>query len=209
MGQWPACTTWPQLAWWSRNYGHRSVPVELGRAGQPGWREEVVLLGRFVSEHLAPLVQREKLPAADSAAANQEPHSSKGEGTKVHMCSYGGGAEGDVGQMKDTGCHPADVAYLAQHPLLDQLPALARDIVVPPYCGSTGARITNVWIGTGARFPCTPEQTASASLALARITCCANRQTVLDRDSWALHCSHAHPAPCCLPCWTLPTIAVS
>jgi lysine-specific demethylase 8 len=39
------------------------------------------------------------------------------------------------------------IAYLAQHPLLDQIPALCRDIDMNP-CGVRPSNI-NIWMGTG------------------------------------------------------------
>ena len=56
----------------------------------------------------------------------------------------------DGSDSRGGGGGTCEVAYLAQHPLLEQLPALLADIRVPSHCGPAGARITNVWIGTGA-----------------------------------------------------------
>ena len=43
----------------------------------------------------------------------------------------------------------ASVGYLAQHNLLDQVPSLREDIVVPDYCytGENDTQDINVWIG--------------------------------------------------------------
>ena len=50
---WAALWKWLDLEWWCHEYGHRSVPVELGRSGQPCWREEVMTIHSFVTRHLA------------------------------------------------------------------------------------------------------------------------------------------------------------
>ena len=135
---WPACAQWPQLGWWSCTHGHRSVPVEFGRSGRPEWREEVLPLGRFVAEHLAPSAHRRPHPESDASTAAAPDGRAPGGAAEEAAGSAGGGG----------------VAYLAQHPLLVQLPSLAADIRVPALCGPAGARITNVWLGTGALKTC-------------------------------------------------------
>jgi hypothetical protein len=41
------------------------------------------------------------------------------------------------------------VAYLAQHPLFEQLPRLRADFAVPSYCGLGRLQHINAWLGTG------------------------------------------------------------
>jgi hypothetical protein len=41
------------------------------------------------------------------------------------------------------------VAYLAQHPLLDQIPELCRDIVMHPRLCGNPPNACNIWMGTG------------------------------------------------------------
>ena len=43
----------------------------------------------------------------------------------------------------------SSVAYLAQHPLLDQIPALCHDIIMSPRLCSSPPLHRNVWMGTG------------------------------------------------------------
>lgn len=197
MAEWPACTKWASLAWWARTHGHRSVPVELGVSGTPGWREAVLPLGRFVAEHLTHPAQEWRLPpgsrpecashalpprggVGDAPPAVQTLHaiesgmSCSGGDTGSDCSSTGTCARGSYGSRDETGMRSdggqqglpgssgdgsssrggssgaCEVAYLAQHPLLEQLPALLADIRVPSYCGPAGACITNVWIGNGA-----------------------------------------------------------
>ena len=42
----------------------------------------------------------------------------------------------------------AEVAYIAQHPLFDQLPSLIEDYEQPGLMGDNGAEQMNAWIGT-------------------------------------------------------------
>lgn len=196
MAEWPACSKWASLAWWARTHGHRSVPVELGVSGTSRWREAVLPLGRFVTEHLTHPAQEWRPPpgsrpecashalpprggVGDAPPAVQPLHDVKsgmpcgGRDTCSDWSSTGPCARGSYGSRDETGMRSDDgqqglpsssavggnsrggsggsreVAYLAQHPLLEQLPALLADIRVPSYCGPAGARITNVWIGNG------------------------------------------------------------
>lgn len=51
------------------------------------------------------------------------------------------------GQNDDAAHSPA---YLAQHTLLDQIPQLMDDVVVPTYCQAGTHEVTNIWLGTAA-----------------------------------------------------------
>ncbi len=50
----------------------------------------------------------------------------------------------------------SSIAYLAQHPLFEQIPELLNDIEAAPFlCGDKGPLKLNAWIGTGGtRTPC-------------------------------------------------------
>jgi len=43
----------------------------------------------------------------------------------------------------------AKVAYLAQHPLFDQIPSLLQDIIIEPSLCSETSTLKNIWMGTG------------------------------------------------------------
>jgi lysine-specific demethylase 8 len=48
---WPALEKWRDLSWWAAQFGHRHVPLEVGKhTDGAAWREEVVLLRDFVAE---------------------------------------------------------------------------------------------------------------------------------------------------------------
>lgn len=52
--------------------------------------------------------------------------------------------------LKDAGSLQRSVAYLAQHPLIQQLPELGSDIdLKPSLCGHLGPNHVYLWIGTG------------------------------------------------------------
>ena len=67
------------------------------------------------------------------AAARQQRNSS----------AHSGAASGSGGGSA------AGVAYLAQHPLFEQLPRLRADFAVPSYCGLGRLQHVNAWLGTG------------------------------------------------------------
>ncbi|RYC55553.1 hypothetical protein CHU98_g10662, partial [Xylaria longipes] len=111
--EWPALGTRP----WNRpSYllsqtlnGRRIVPVEVGRSYvDEGWGQKLITFGKFLREYIDP---------ATSANDAQ------------HRASSGSEAKGseDTPQSKQ-------IAYLAQHQLFTQLPALRNDILVLDYC---------------------------------------------------------------------------
>ena len=53
-----------------------------------------------------------------------------------------------MGKFPAAGPSPA-MGYLAQHPLFEQIPELARDIAEPEYCslGSGNVQSVNAWFG--------------------------------------------------------------
>lgn len=51
--------------------------------------------------------------------------------------------------MQDSTDSTSSIAYLAQHPLVDQLPALTRDILMTPRLCRSPPLHRNVWMGTG------------------------------------------------------------
>lgn len=46
-------------------------------------------------------------------------------------------------------CPSSERAYLAQHPLFEQIPKLREDIIIPDYCAATGGelQVINAWLG--------------------------------------------------------------
>lgn len=108
--EWPALTTCP---WKDPSYllsqtfsGRRLVPVEIGRSYvDAGWGQKLISFGELLEDYIDPTL-------------------SKGKG-KVEAT--------DESQDSPATTAPP-VAYLAQHPLFSQLPALRSNILIPDYC---------------------------------------------------------------------------
>lgn len=124
---WPARQRWASLGYWDSLVGHRLVPVEVGAA--------VGTAGW--REELMPMGRflREHLAAS---------------------CEHFGGAQPSEQEPASRESSPG-TAYLAQHELLEQCPALRGDVAVPePWRRAFGqAARSNVWLGThGTCTPC-------------------------------------------------------
>ena len=116
--EWPARQRWQDLRYFRSQYGHRTVPVELGKllGGRKVlgcWAEEALTMRDFIDKHLAPSNQ----------ACSQSP-STRPEG----------------GEQQ--------VAYLAQHALFEQLPRLHADLAPPEYTACGTLEAVNAWLGT-------------------------------------------------------------
>ncbi|RYP66063.1 hypothetical protein DL769_006125 [Monosporascus sp. CRB-8-3] len=110
IGEWPSLNTRP---WKDPTYllsqtfgGLRLVPVEIGRSYvDEGWGQKLITFGELLESYIDPTLSRTK---AEPQAADQSQNPPSIAATPV--------------------------AYLAQHPLFTQLPALRNDIVIPDYC---------------------------------------------------------------------------
>ncbi|KAI1490560.1 hypothetical protein F5X96DRAFT_679022 [Biscogniauxia mediterranea] len=119
-GAWPALTTrrWDRPSYLlSRTFGgRRLVPVEVGRSYvDEGWGQRLVTFGAFLREYIDPSLSSSS-SSSSSPSRLSSPSSSAAAG----------------GPTSTSTTKP--IAYLAQHPLLTQLPALRADILVPDYC---------------------------------------------------------------------------
>lgn len=106
---WPALTThpWNKPAYLlSRTLsGRRLVPVEIGRSYvDEGWGQKIISFGEFLSKYIDP-----SIPFTPSSSPNSL-------------------------SEKDKPNPQNQIAYLAQHPLLLQLPRLRQDILIPDLC---------------------------------------------------------------------------
>jgi lysine-specific demethylase 8 len=121
---WRALAKWRDLAHLDREFGHRTVPVEIGRplddaeraeAQAPVWKERALTLSEFIHSYLLP-------------SSRHDHHRS---------------ADGD-----DEGLPFDQIGYLAQHALIEQLPALQEDFAPPQYCALGELSNINTWLGT-------------------------------------------------------------
>ena len=71
------------------------------------------------------------------------------------ICSANEHAGNAIWSFQDAQKHNSNVVYLAQHPLLEQVPSLKEFVdTSPPLCGSQGPTHTHVWLGSaGTRTP--------------------------------------------------------
>ena len=115
---WPATTNWRDIGGLVRNFGHRLVPIEVGSmSSSTGMKEELVSFRQFVSQYISPSSEKLIWSLKDATTKSKDSAGS------------------------------SDIAYLAQHPLLDQIQALFEDVDTKP-CGITPTNI-NAWMGTG------------------------------------------------------------
>lgn len=109
---------WQAASYWARTAGARTVPVEVG------------------SHYLAEGWGTQLLCVADvlRAMLDEEMHDGCNNENKIP------GAQPPAQAKRP-------IKYLAQHALLDQVPALHNDVVVPDYCCLGHLESVNAWIG--------------------------------------------------------------
>lgn len=77
-----------------------------------------------------------------------------GQCAKPIMLSAAGKNDGGVSLFTRTFAQTRQVCYMAQHPLLDQVPSLRDSVREPHLCGPTGVEMVNAWVGTrGTKTP--------------------------------------------------------
>ena len=101
------CNKWNDLASLQQRYGHRYVPLEVGKHNDRDWHERVMKFGTFIEEYLVPSLETDN---------SNRPEKSE--------------------------CR---VAYLAQHPLLEQYHDLKNDYSVPHFIREGELTRINAW----------------------------------------------------------------
>lgn len=137
-------------------------------AGAVAHGEQVELRGSLT----APLTSGPVAPAAAAAAAvadgdgggDGEPAAKRRRvGAGVGVGEDVGGSASGISSSGGRGGGEAQVAYLAQHPLFDQCPSLAADIITPDYCccscsdgdgDGSGVVEVNAWLGPAGTVSC-------------------------------------------------------
>ncbi|KAI1274189.1 hypothetical protein F5Y07DRAFT_374252 [Xylaria sp. FL0933] len=127
--EWPALSTHP---WDQPSYllsqtfdGRRLVPVEIGRSYvDEGWGQKLITFGEFLHEYIDP-----------TSLSGSKDHQLTGTSVKREDKNSENPTDPESG--KGTSPRPKQTAYLAQHQLFTQLPALRNDILIPDYCYTT------------------------------------------------------------------------
>jgi len=58
LGHWEALSKWQDLEWIVQNFGHRTIPVELGRHQGERWTEKTMTMKEFTNEYMWPDAMR-------------------------------------------------------------------------------------------------------------------------------------------------------
>lgn len=125
---WKSFNKWRNLSFWCEEFGHRLVPIEIGKLDPskinadnslPTWKESTFTFHDYIDQFI-------------------EDNLSKCNGKEKPEC-----LQNDK------------IGYLAQHHLFDQFPPLQEDFDIPPYCKvsqSEGDNMEhvkiNAWFGT-------------------------------------------------------------
>jgi lysine-specific demethylase 8 len=132
--QWPCIHSWRNMKVFRGHHGHRLVPIEVGTMMRNHKiQERIVSLRTFVDDYLA-------TPSSSLSSNN---------GTDPTTTS-----SLLLWSLDDAIAHVESVAYMAQHPLTDQIPALRNEINErPDLCGGPdnngGPSHVYFWFGTG------------------------------------------------------------
>lgn len=115
LDEWPAIDKWKDPAYLLKLTlnGRRLVPIELGRSyTDEGWSQTITKFGDFFHNHLI---------EGDNTSQTKQDQNPENEAPAPNR---------------------APTAYLAQHDLFTQLPALRTDILIPDLCYTTPPRST-------------------------------------------------------------------
>ncbi|KAI3424756.1 hypothetical protein D9Q98_008145 [Chlorella vulgaris] len=157
MDDWPAMARWADPAYFVHVAGPRTVPVEVGEhflADQ--WGQQLMTLQRFVQQHILGAAQGRSAQGGAAGGAHpcveqQQQQQQRQQQERAEPASeHQEAAEQQQGSAAEYAPpQRAQRVYLAQHPLFDQIPALAADIREPAYCclGEGEVKSVNAWFG--------------------------------------------------------------
>lgn len=148
---WPALERWQDLDYLFRVAGLRTVPVEVGRHYMAeGWGQRLMTLSDFIKLHIHQQQKQQQgsHPAGEVQGGAQHPTAAVGPALRAGVPASDALAAGESEPPGSSSPMP-QVGYLAQHPLFEQIPALAGDIREPQYCalGEGDVRSVNAWFG--------------------------------------------------------------
>ena len=115
---------WRDLRFWA-GHGHRTVPIEMGFSENDAQSVALQHSDAEGSMRLREFVMRFLLPSNTVLKKGFQR------------------SDGAIDEW-----FASEVAYMAQHQLLLQIPELRNDILVPHYCALGELQTVNVWIGT-------------------------------------------------------------
>lgn len=123
LNHWPALERWSNPQYWLRHThgGRRLVPVEIGRSyTDEGWGQRICPFKEFLE---GAMLRKEPDAAGRETVPGAEEEKEDGQLPASDL-------ESDI-KLDD---NVMATAYLAQHDLLTQIPALRADIAIPDYC---------------------------------------------------------------------------
>lgn len=136
--EWPAMRRWRDLSYWEKRFGHRTVPLELGKLPL------VTMAATNAPENVARLEEK-ALSMREFVATYLRPSLQLGLWARLP----------GINKRKNIPVLPT-VAYLAQHELFNQISELREDFDPTPlsrWNEDAGALLTpssvNAWVGTG------------------------------------------------------------
>jgi hypothetical protein len=140
---WPAVESWARESFWqSSALGQRFVPVETDYWLET--KDESSELGSFRLIQLAEFVRHCNRVLDSDTQKKQQQQAAGGTSSGGAGASGAGGVEG-VSTIEGL----SRGGYLAQHTLLDQIPALSRDVMTPDItaCGESGELLRQLFFG--------------------------------------------------------------
>jgi hypothetical protein len=147
--QWQALGKWRDMRFFLLQHAHRTVPIELGTHQNGDWREDKCTLGEFITRYIVPSIEASQPLPSPSTTTQQSIASDDSSNANNNDLNNNDLNNNDLNNnVGRTGTSTMQIAYLAQHGLVRQIPALKKDFRVPRYCGKRGALNINTWFGT-------------------------------------------------------------
>ena len=131
---WKAMTLWKNIQYWENNYGHRTIPIEIGRHNQKeAWNEEWCTIHTFLQTYIVPSNHRVEQYFMN---CQQKKERKKQKNNYDNKDDDHASNIIDVDKIDRMSLPiPLKVGYIAQHTLIEQLPSLKKDFTPPhEYC---------------------------------------------------------------------------
>ncbi|KAH9887161.1 Clavaminate synthase-like protein [Xylariomycetidae sp. FL2044] len=141
INHWPALSSRP----WNRpSYllsqtfgGRRLVPVEVGRSYvDEGWGQKLITFGEFLREYIDPTLSSLSPDSENEPTRRENTNGDHDDETDDRPSNTSSSSSPSPSSPPSPGARGPTIGYLAQHPLLTQLPSLRSDLLIPDYCYS-------------------------------------------------------------------------